>query len=765
MSNSRLPRQAKQAEPSRVGDDPLIQAERRMAAVGELVKLLDAEGSAPTFDARWLDQVAENQLVQIRLGIASALYAALRAKDTSTARHSLRVALTCSAWSVALDLPNQQRDSIELACLLHDIGKIGVPDHILLKPAALSADEVAVMRRHQRMGLEVIAACRADEAVMQIVLHKSTWYDGTIPAGSPSGESIPLGARMLAIVDAFDSMISDAIYRPGLSRERAMGELYRVAGTQFDPKLVEQFCELNAADRHKLEADVARRWLLDLDDKEVEKTWHRNRRSVPQGRRAGDLFLGKLLESMRDAVVFVDRRLRIILWNHGAERLTGISAESIQGRQWEPGLLAMRDENGLPLQPMDCPVADAMDSGQPWAKRVIIRGRGGTIPVDAQVTPVVGEDGATRGVTLLLHDISSKISLEERCQSLRRLATLDPLTQVANRAEFDRVLGQFVTVHLEQRLPCSLIICDLDFFKQVNDTYGHQAGDEVLIAFSSLLRSQARAGDLVARYGGEEFVMLCADCGSAAVARRAEQLRSLWAAMPQPVLSSKCVTASFGVTELQPGDTPETMLRRADRALLLAKKNGRNSVVQLGVGLSDRELFTASAEQLQKDVDRLALDSTTPTGLFGFLRRPRTVARPLIERRLVTMVPLSLTIEKLRGFIADHHGEVQSIETGYVKLKIGSGESNVLRRRADRRVPLVIELQFFEGERTDEGSRGQTRVDVVIKPQRGRDRRQADIIAVATQLLVSLRAYLMAIEEQSNIELNSESIKETDLQD
>ena len=101
---------------------------------------------------------------------------------------------------------------------------------------------------------------------------------------------------------------------------------------------------------------------------------------------------------------------------------------------------------------------------------------------------------------------------------------------------------------------------------------------------ATLLKGACRPGDLVARYGGEEFVMLCADCDNAAAARRAEQVRKALGQMQQPKMEGRSVTASFGVTEIQPGDTPETMLRRADRALLMAKSKGRNVVVQLGSG-------------------------------------------------------------------------------------------------------------------------------------------------------------------------------------
>src|SRR5690606_18211365 len=126
--------------------------------------------------------------------------------------------------------------------------------------------------------------------------------------------------------------------------------------------------------------------------------------------------------------------------------------------------------------------------------------------------------------------------------------------------------------------------CDIDHFKRINDTYGHQAGDEALVTFASVLRECSREGDLVARYGGEEFVLLCAACDNPCATARAEEIRRIIERTPVPSLGGNTMTASFGVTEHQAGDSAATIIARADRALLTAKNTGRNRVVQLGAG-------------------------------------------------------------------------------------------------------------------------------------------------------------------------------------
>ncbi|MGC4004458.1 MAG: GGDEF domain-containing protein [Pirellulales bacterium] len=156
------------------------------------------------------------------------------------------------------------------------------------------------------------------------------------------------------------------------------------------------------------------------------------------------------------------------------------------------------------------------------------------------------------------------------------------MTKLANRAEFDQGIRTMVKETVERRQNCGLIITDIDRFKSVNDTFGHQVGDEVLIAYSQLLKTTVPQGYLAARYGGEEFVVLCPDSDLTQAAALAEKLRVALSQINHSGMGGKAVTASFGVTEMLPGDSPEIMLRRADRGLYTAKEEGRNRVVSLG---------------------------------------------------------------------------------------------------------------------------------------------------------------------------------------
>jgi len=219
---------------------------------------------------------------------------------------------------------------------------------------------------------------------------------------------------------------------------------------------------------------------------------------------------------------------------------------------------------------------------------------------------------------------------------------------------------------------------------------------------------------------------LCADCDNATAAARAEQIRIELANTTQPVLNNSRLTASFGVTELQPGDTPESMFRRADRAVYKAKAMGRNTVVQLGCGMSG--------------------ESPEPTSnWWSNLWQPER-ADLLMEKKLVTGVPIEVVIEKLRGFVADHDAEIASVEDNLVLMNF-EGNTFPQRRSSDRIVPMIAEI-LFEQPASQPGNGqayGETLL-VRIRPKRNRDRRLDFVQDRAAQLYSSLKSYLMAQE-------------------
>lgn len=672
-----------------------------------------AAGSAGSID---------EQLANAKLGAGSSLYRALRWKHEPTARHCLRVALACASWAQRLAIDPEQRDALEFAALLHDVGKIGIPDAILTKPASLSAPEWALMRGHWLMGQEMLRGLCNHRQALDILSSTRCWYDGSRSDNGLRGDGLPLGARMLAIADAFDSLTNHQAYRSAKSHEEAFEELARNAGGQFDPTLVKMFRETQVALDPELPLMAANRWLRSVDPEAFESRWGLSQFATPAPLVA-PLFQAKLLENMYDAVTFIDRHLRVIHWNHGAERLTGLAASTVFQGQWTPTLLGLRDEHGKPIADADCPVAFALRTGVHWLRRLSIVGRRGReIAVDAQLVPVVDELGVTQGLSLLMHDVSPEISLEERCQDLQVQASQDPLTQVGNRAEFDRVHRSWVAGYDGSRLPFCLIIADIDRFKSINDTFGHPAGDKVIQNFADTLRGLCRTGDLVARYGGEEFAVLCHNCDKSEAARRAEEMRAAFAAMKHEPLGGRRVTSSFGVTEIQAGDSPETMVRRADRALYEAKDGGRNRVETIGGGG----------------------DGIASEARVRHLRTRRQGNSLQIEQELVSQAPIEQTLEKLRGFIADHDAQIVEASANYVALRLGKRRLPT-DRGAERSIMLLLDVKVAR-ESTAAGPTGandRTCIHVRIRPEKARERRRHEVSQAARQLLASFRSYLM----------------------
>ena len=173
----------------------------------------------------------------------ASLVCALAYRDPDTACHSSRVADLAVATARGL-MSAGDAYILEIAALLHDIGKIGVPDSILLKPGPLTADEWEIMHLHGRIGVEIVNASFHCPLLVDIVRCHHAKYDGAhTEVDLPHGKDIPLGARIVSIADAYDAMVSTRVYRKGRSQEEAFAELRRVAGIQFDPELVERFIE------------------------------------------------------------------------------------------------------------------------------------------------------------------------------------------------------------------------------------------------------------------------------------------------------------------------------------------------------------------------------------------------------------------------------------------------------------------------------------------------------------------------------------------
>ncbi|BCR04419.1 two-component system response regulator [Desulfuromonas versatilis] len=174
----------------------------------------------------------------------AALVRSLDAREKETGSHSERVRSYTLALAEVLGVEQGRRDDLAMGALLHDIGKVGVSDNILLKPGKLDEQEWEVMRRHSRIGYDIICGVRFLDKAAEVVLSHHERYDGGGYPDGLKGEEIPLGARIFAIADTLDAMTSDRPYRKALPFQAVVDELKRCSGTQFDPRMVEAFLSI-----------------------------------------------------------------------------------------------------------------------------------------------------------------------------------------------------------------------------------------------------------------------------------------------------------------------------------------------------------------------------------------------------------------------------------------------------------------------------------------------------------------------------------------
>jgi len=186
----------------------------------------------------------EEQLRSTQSAIVCALSQLLDLRDLSTGTHSTRLGEWAVRLAVDFGLDEEYQRSIEVACLVHDVGKIGVPDAVLQKSGPLTPVERAAMDRHPEYGWAILRLLPGLELASLFALHHHERWDGLGYPGRLEGEGIPFGARVVTLVDSFDAMVSDRCYRQGLGFDEAARRLRAGAGTQFDPRLVGPFVEL-----------------------------------------------------------------------------------------------------------------------------------------------------------------------------------------------------------------------------------------------------------------------------------------------------------------------------------------------------------------------------------------------------------------------------------------------------------------------------------------------------------------------------------------
>ena len=294
-----------------------------------------------------------------------------------------------------------------------------------------------------------------------------------------------------------------------------------------------------------------------------------------------DAFFRLILDHVADGVYFVDRDRRILYWNRAAEALTGYSADEVVGRRCQDSILCHMTPEGLGLCADNCHLAGSMEDGEPRQADVYMRHKQGhRVPVRVRSEPI-REDGEVVGSVEVFSDVSEHAACLEQVEELTRETLHDPLTGVGNRRYAEISLtSRFDEAH-RYGWPFGVLFLDIDHFKDVNDTHGHDVGDEVLKAVANTLAANVRSFDFVGRWGGEEFLVVMPNVEEAGTLMRlAERFRMLIAAASAnlPDGGRLSVTVSMGATMVRPDDTLDELLRRVDELMYASKQSGRDCV-------------------------------------------------------------------------------------------------------------------------------------------------------------------------------------------
>lgn len=297
--------------------------------------------------------------------------------------------------------------------------------------------------------------------------------------------------------------------------------------------------------------------------------------------RLNEPFMWSFLENHCDGVYLTDTDRRIVFWNREAERITGYAAVEVSGSCCSDNILIHVDGQGQALCTLACPLKHAMSDGLSRRAEVFLHHKQGhRVPVTVCITPIVDEHGAVIGAAEVFRDNATCQAEQEVIEELSRVALIDHLTGLPNRAHIEMRLSESFDQLKRYNLPFGIIFADIDHFKHINDTYGHTIGDEVLRMVAQTLSANIRPSDLAGRWGGEEFLLIIQQATPTTLAKVADKLRML--VEHSGLHHAKefiRATITMGATLVHDNDTPAALVERADALLYQGKTNGRNRVV------------------------------------------------------------------------------------------------------------------------------------------------------------------------------------------
>jgi diguanylate cyclase (GGDEF)-like protein/putative nucleotidyltransferase with HDIG domain len=559
------------------------------------------------------------EMASLHLRTIEALALAIEAKDQTTHDHLRRVSVYTLEVAKDMGLEGPDLEALHAASLLHDIGKLAVPEHIISKPGRLTPEEFEKMKIHTLVGAEILERVRFPYPVVPIVRAHHEKWDGTgYPLGL-KGAEIPVGARILSAVDYLDALASDRQYRRALPMPEVIQKLSAEAGKAFDPKVVEiiqrrhhHFEKLALAHSGSggsaplsTEVKIERG---DAPDAGFENA------KVDDSKIREATFLSSIAAARQEA-----QSLFELSQDLGASLSLGetLSVFSVKLKPMVPydsiAIYIQRDDELVPeyvsgdnyrlFSSLRIPYGQGLSGWVAQNKKPIINGNPSVEPGylndptkfstlrSALAVPLEGVGGVIGVLALYRGDrdaftsdhlrivlaVSSKMALSIenalKFAQAENSAVTDYLTGLPNARSLFLQLDRELARCKRDNTTLTVMVSDLDGFKQINDRFGHLEGNRVLRLFAQALKETCREYDYVARMGGDEFVVVAPGLPPAVAGKKAEQLRTLAQQAGFDVCGEQILSLSIGQAIYpQDGADAEQLLAEADRRMYMEKQ-------------------------------------------------------------------------------------------------------------------------------------------------------------------------------------------------
>jgi diguanylate cyclase (GGDEF)-like protein/putative nucleotidyltransferase with HDIG domain len=569
------------------------------------------------------------QMAALHLRTIEALAMAINAKDHSTPHHLQRVQIYSMELAKEFNLTAVEREALQAAALLHDIGKLAVPDHIISKPGRLTVEEFEKMKIHPVVGAEILGRVEFPYPVVPIVVAHHEKWDGTGYPHGLLGEQIPIGARILSAVDCLIAVNADRQDRPALPLDQAMDVVVGESARSFDPRVVEvlkrRYVEL---DRMASEAvaggeakSLARTLIIPHGARPANGDELAVRATVNKVGEPQDFLVSiaaaryesqALFEMAQDLGNSLSLPETLMLMATRLEKLIEYHAVAIYVIR-EGTLIAeyVAGEDHKLLSSLRMPMGQGFSGWVAENKRAMVNGHSAVEPGylgdstrlsslnSSLAVPLAGMQGETIGVISLYHlsknafnrdhlrvlqAVSSKLSVAienaMKYEQAKSSATTDFLTGLPNARSLFLHLNELLTKCAGTGEKVAVLVCDLDGFKMVNDRFGHLTGNRVLSLFSILSRETSREQDYISRMGGDEFVLVLPGVTEQWLIRKTAELGEIAMSVGRQICGEDVLSISVGgATFPDDGSNAEEILEEADRKMYRNKqerKAGRN---------------------------------------------------------------------------------------------------------------------------------------------------------------------------------------------